>query len=116
MTSEPLQGSDSYLTLPGSLDYELSNQLLDPSLTTFRALNLSLFVFTYGHYECEDLVAVEALILICRHSHLPARAHHGQSILRPTLKLSKKDYSEPRIVMSTNMGVRGFIKFQGSIS
>jgi hypothetical protein len=32
------------------------------------------------------------------------------------LKLSKKDYSEPRIVMSTNMGVRGFIKFQGSIS
>ncbi len=71
------------LTLPGSLNHKLSNLLLDPSLATFRAFCLALFVFAYGHYECEDLLAVEALILICRHSHLPARAHHGQIILRP---------------------------------
>jgi len=73
------------LTLPGSLDHKLSNLLLDPSLATFRAFYLALFVFAYGHYECEDLFAAEALILICRHSHLPARAHHGHSILRAPL-------------------------------
>ncbi len=84
------------LTLPGSLDHKLSNLLLDPSLATFRAFYLALFVFAYGHYECEDLFAVEALILICRHSHLPARVHHGQSILLPILKLFYKDYSELR--------------------
>jgi len=84
-----------YLALPGSLDHELSNQLLDPSLATFRAFYFALFVLAYGHYEGEDLVAVKALILICRHSHLPARVHHGQSILRLTQKLLNKDYSEP---------------------
>ena len=101
------------LTLPGSLDHKLSNLLLDPSLATFRAFYRALFVFAYGHYECEDLFAVEALILICRHSHLPARAHHGQSILLPNLKLFYKDYSELRIVMSTNIGMLQFMKHPG---
>ena len=94
MTSEPLQGSDSYLTLPGSLDYELSNQLLDPSLTTFRALNLSHFVFTYGHYCCEYLFTVEASILISRHNHPSLRSHLGQRNVRPNVTLFYEDYSE----------------------
>ena len=93
------------LTLPGSLDHKLSNLLLDPSLATFRAFYLALLVFAYGHHECEELFAVEALVLICRHSHLPARAHHGQRIIRPALKQFYKDYSELPIVMSTKIGM-----------
>jgi hypothetical protein len=83
------------LTLLRSVDHELCNQLLDPPLATLRALYFALFVFANGHYECEDLVAVEALILICRHNYLPVRVYYGQSILRPSFKLSNKDYSEP---------------------
>ena len=93
------------LTLSGSLDHKLSDLLLHPPFTTFRALYLTLFVFTYGHYRCEYLFTVKAPILISRHSHPSLRSHQGQSNVRPNLKLFYEDYSELWIVMSTNIGM-----------
>ena len=82
------------LTLSGSLDHKLSDLLLHPSFTTFRALHLTLFVFIYGHYRCEYLFTFEASILISRHSHPSLRSHQGHSKVRPNLTLFYEDYSE----------------------
>ena len=73
------------LTLFGGLNHKCADLLIYLPFTAFRAFYLALLIFAYRHHDFKTFLAVQASVLISRHSYTSCVA---------STRLSFKNYSE----------------------